>query len=59
MFEKKIDLGIGAFLVVVLMGAAIASTTVLKTQQVNAQSPAEKEFTLLNISFCQHHISYT
>jgi hypothetical protein len=50
MFEKKIDLGIGAFLVVVLMSAAIASTTVLKTQQVNAQSPKELESKIMNMS---------
>lgn len=50
MFEKKLEVGIVAFLVVALMGAAIASTTVLKTQQVNAQSPKELESKIMSMS---------
>src|SRR5207249_884645 len=48
MFGKKF--GIGVFLVVALMGTAIASTTVLKTQQINAQNPKELESKIMNMS---------
>lgn len=50
MFGKKFELGIGVFLVVALMSAAIASSAVLKTQQVNAQSPKELESMIKNVS---------
>jgi hypothetical protein len=50
MFDKNFQVGIGVFLVVALLSAAVMSTTVLKTHQVIAQSPKDMESMIKNMS---------
>src|SRR5215510_10169685 len=50
MFDKNFQVGIGVFLIVALLSAAVMSTTVLKTHQVIAQSPQDMGSMIKNMS---------
>ena len=50
MFKKNLGIGIRIFLVVALISASAASTTILKIQKVSAQSPKDIESMIKNVS---------